>query len=75
MRRRPAFAVLLAAIALPACDRRSGSDSAAQPEAESAVAQTPPTRLTDLSTSLAAVRETFNAHRGEPRFLTLLAPT
>jgi len=31
--------------------------------------------LPDLSTSLGAVRTEFNAHRGQARFLTLLAPT
>ena len=34
-------------------------------------------RLVDLtaSSTLAAVRTAFNAHRGEARFLTLLSPT
>lgn len=32
-------------------------------------------RLTDLSGSLDALRADFNAHKGERRFLTLLAPT
>jgi hypothetical protein len=31
--------------------------------------------LVDLDASLEAVRVEFNAHRGENRFLTLLAPT
>ena len=31
--------------------------------------------LPDLSASLAPVRAAFDAHRGEVRFLTLLAPT
>jgi hypothetical protein len=31
--------------------------------------------LTDLSTSLDAVRAEFNAHKQEARFLTLLSPS
>jgi hypothetical protein len=31
--------------------------------------------LVDLGTSLEAIRADFEAHRGEKRFLTLLAPT
>ena len=31
-------------------------------------------KLTDLSTSLDAVRASFNAHKQEARFLTLLSP-
>jgi hypothetical protein len=31
-------------------------------------------KLTDLSTSLDAVRASFNAHEQEARFLTLLSP-
>jgi hypothetical protein len=34
-----------------------------------------PSKLGDLSASLEAAREVFNAHRGEPRFLALLSPT
>ena len=34
-----------------------------------------PVQLTDLSRSLDALRVAFDAHRGEPRFLTLLSPT
>ena len=38
---------------------------------------TPPStvQLGDLSSSLGAAREAFNAHKSEPRFLTLLSPT
>jgi hypothetical protein len=32
-------------------------------------------KLTDLSTSLDAMRTAFNAHKQEARFLTLLSPT
>lgn len=35
----------------------------------------PAGKLGDLSTSLAAARTDFNAHKGEARFLTLLSPT
>ena len=34
-----------------------------------------PPALVDLDASLDPVRADFNAHRGQPRFLTLLAPT
>ena len=34
-----------------------------------------PARIIDLSTSVAELRTEFDAHRGEPRFLTLLSPT
>jgi hypothetical protein len=34
-----------------------------------------PPALVDLDTALDPVRASFNAHRGQPRFLTLLAPT
>ena len=42
-----------------------------------AVAQPQRAPLVDLTsaTSLAAVREAFNARKGEARFLTLLSPT
>ena len=35
----------------------------------------PEATLVDLDSSLAAARVDFNAHRGENRFLALLAPT
>lgn len=35
----------------------------------------PPPALVDLDASLEPVRASFNAHRGQARFLTLLAPT
>jgi hypothetical protein len=34
-----------------------------------------PAQIVDLSTSLAELRQDFDAHAGEPRFLTLLAPS
>ena len=51
----------LAAVAVVACASKN--------------APPPPAPLTDVSTSLEAARTTFNAHVGEPRFLTLLSPT
>jgi hypothetical protein len=74
---RSQVAVVVASIALTlagACDKKSTSDpapSAAKDAAQAAPAST----LVDLSTSLAPVREAFNAHKGEARFLTLLSPT
>jgi len=35
----------------------------------------PPVPIVDLSRSLEPLRIAFDAHRGEPRFLTLLSPT
>ena len=34
----------------------------------------PASKLVDLTSSLDAVRSTFNAHKQESRFLTLLSP-
>lgn len=34
-----------------------------------------PAEIIDLSTSFEELRRDFEAHRDEPRFLTLLAPT
>ena len=34
-----------------------------------------PAQIVDLSTSLAELKRDFDAHAGEPRFLTLLAPS
>ena len=57
-----------------ACDKKPSSEPLRR--AEKGAAQTAaPTKLGDLSTSLAAVREAFNARKGEARFLTLLSPT
>lgn len=46
----------------------------AAPTAGSSASQAPLIDLT-ATTSLAAVRTEFNAHKGEVRFLTLLSPT
>jgi hypothetical protein len=41
-----------------------------------AACKAPPSEpLIDLSSSLQPLREDFNAHSGEARFLTLLSPT
>ena len=58
--RAAALAIALAALAA-ACDR---------PASPSA-----PPALVDLDRSLEPVRAELNEHRGQPRFLTLLAPT
>jgi hypothetical protein len=77
VRMRSHVAVVVTSIALAvtgACDNKSGS--APTPKAEKDAAQAAPvSKLGDLSTSLAAAREAFNAHKGEARFLTLLSPT
>lgn len=74
---RTQLALVLAAVALSlvtACDKKSGSDPAPKVEKDATQPATA-SKLGDLSTSLAAVREEFNAHKGEARFLTLLSPT
>ena len=77
--RTPRLALALAlAFALSA----SGCESKKQPaggqqaavENKLAAARAPLTVLTTAS-GLGAVRTAFNAHKGEARFLTLLAPT
>lgn len=35
----------------------------------------PPAQIVDLSASFEELKRDFDAHRGEARFLTLLAPT
>jgi hypothetical protein len=57
-------ALVLLALAVVAC--KPDSDAKQKPATAS---------LTDLTTSLDAVRTEFNAHKGEARFLTLLSPT
>ena len=72
---RSQVAVVVATIALSlvaACDKKSSPAPTHEKEATSAAA---PSKLGDLSTSLAAAREAFNAKKGEARFLTLLSPT
>jgi hypothetical protein len=74
---RSQLAFTLAAVALSlmvACDKKSSPGPAPTIEKDAAQAA-PASKLGDLSTSLAAVREEFNAHKGEARFLTLLSPT
>jgi hypothetical protein len=56
--------VLLLALAMAACN----SDSNAKPQ----LAQR---TLPDLTASLDAMRVEFNAHKSEPRFVTLLSAT
>jgi hypothetical protein len=55
-------ALLLLALAVAACR----SDADAKPTTAT---------LADLSKSLDAVRAEFNAHKSEPRFVTLLSAT
>ena len=74
---RNQLAIVIAAVALSfaaACDKKSSPDPT--PKAEKDAPQAAPAgKLVNLSTSLAAAREAFNAHKGEARFLTLLSPT
>jgi PBP1b-binding outer membrane lipoprotein LpoB len=67
-----AAVLVLAALALGGCEskRLPTESKSAQPATPTAQAT-----ITDLSTSLAAARSEFNAHKGEARFLTLLSPT
>lgn len=58
------------------CDKKAAAPKdQPSPAAGADEKQAPPVALGDLSTSLAAVRTAFNAHKGEARFLTLLSPT
>lgn len=77
---------IIAAVALPSfgCDRKSAPDKQPVPMSDAeprAMLDSAPKKeaarvmLVDLSTSLAAARTEFNAHKGEARFLTLLSPT
>ncbi len=74
MRSRAAFLALIVTSGIFGCDKKASPPSAQPPPlaGTTAVAAVP---LGDLSASLAAVRTSFNAHKGEPRFLTLLSPT
>jgi hypothetical protein len=75
---RSQVAVVLAAVTLclHGCDKTSSPPKQTQSDGAGAVAKpVPAVQLGDLSTSLAAVRTEFNAHKGEARFLTLLSPT
>jgi hypothetical protein len=66
-------AILASALLLVACDSKKPAPEKA-PAAEASAARAPLVDLTASST-LAAVRTAFNAHKGEARFLTLLSPT
>lgn len=60
---------------LGACDKKSGPTPAPTSQKDATQATATPSKLGDLSTSLAAARDAFNARKGEVRFLTLLSPT
>jgi hypothetical protein len=66
--------VLLAALGavVVGCERRDVRTPAAS--ASPGLASASDGALTDLSTSLDAVRTAFNARTQQPRFLTLLSP-
>ncbi len=72
--RFPALAVILA-LSMFGCDSKKSAPESAPPTASKPVSARAP--LVDLtaSSTLAAVRTAFNAHKGEARFLTLLSPT
>lgn len=74
MRSRAAVLALIVTSSIFGCDKKAAAPNTQRPPlaGTSAVAAAP---LGDLSTSLAAVRTSFNAHKGGPRFLTLLSPT
>jgi hypothetical protein len=61
------FATLVAMLCIDGCKSR-------QSVAEGPAADASTASLTDLSTSLDAIRADFNAHKGEARFLALLSP-
>lgn len=74
---RSQVTVLFTALALSlvsACDEKSSPALPAKADKDAAQ-PVAPSKLGDLSTSLATVREAFNARKGEARFLTLLSPT
>lgn len=73
---RSQFALVISAVAasfVAGCDRKSSPTPA--PPVEVAAPTPSASKLGDLSTSLAAAREAFNARKGAPRFLSLLSPT
>jgi hypothetical protein len=72
--RFPALAVILA-LSMFGCDSKTSASESAPPTASKPDSARVP--LVDLtaSSTLAAVRTAFNAHKGEARFLTLLSPT
>lgn len=70
MRSRLARVAFVAAALLLGCESKKAPPP--PPSAEKPVARA---SLVDLTTSLDEARTTFNAHKGEARFLTLLSPT
>lgn len=73
---------LAAAMSMVGCDsKKSAPQQAPAKQTETAPATQTETAarapLVDVTSAptLAAVRTAFNAHKGEPRFLTLLSPT
>lgn len=72
---RSQVAIVVAAVALSlvaTCDKKSSPAPTVEKDAAPTAA---PSKLGDLSTSLAAARDAFNARKGQARFLTLLSPT
>ena len=65
-------AVVVAAALLFGCESKNPAPQ--PPAAHEPAARAPLVDLT-AATALEAVRTAFNAHKGEPRFLTLLSPT
>jgi hypothetical protein len=63
-----AAALVVCAAGAVACKGKPNTGSSGSPASPVA------SKLTDLSTSLDAVRASFNAHKQEARFLTLLSP-
>jgi hypothetical protein len=72
--RSSVFAVFLALSMFGCESKKSSRESASQIAPSTPKARAPLVDLTASST-LAAVRTAFNAHKGEARFLTLLSPT
>jgi outer membrane murein-binding lipoprotein Lpp len=66
--KRAALLLAVCVAAIGGCKSRSTATPSG------ADASTTATKLTDLSTSLDAVRADFNAHKQEARFITLLSP-
>jgi hypothetical protein len=68
------LASLLAFAVLVACTAETASPAAPSP-AQAPASAVAGDALVDLSTSIDPLRTSFNAHRGEARFLTLLSPS
>jgi hypothetical protein len=68
--KRAALLLALCVAAIGGCKSRS----TASPIGADAATATTATKLTDLSTSLDAMRADFNAHKQEARFIALLSP-